>query len=263
MKHVRSFGENPLDIWEQHLADYLLFLKELAKTSEGKLKFGRKVVAASDIAEQFFCEKKVEMQYLHGEIETEAKIIGNEAHSKLLEDAVKVKREEMWRRIYGKNPVVALETLFFAKHDNIVVAGKPDSILFRNGFPLVVLEHKFSGKLVAYKTHHVQVRMYGLLLNNMGFDTRHLFYAIIVANPAAGSDGKLKKKVLEAINKNGPKEGTLELDNARVYLCKYNQEDAEKDLNWALKFWRQERDAMPTQNPNKCKTCEYFEKCQG
>jgi CRISPR/Cas system-associated exonuclease Cas4 (RecB family) len=263
VKHVRSFGENPLDKWEQHLADYLLFLKELAKTGEGKLKFGRKVVAASDIAEQFFCEKKVEMQYLHGEIETEAKIIGNEAHSKLLEDAAKVKREEMWRKIYGKSPVVALETLFFAKHDDIVVAGKPDSILFRNGFPLVVLEHKFSRKLVAYKTHHVQARMYGLLLNNMGFDTRHLFYAIIVADSAAGSDGNLKKKVLEAINKNGPKEGTLELDNARVYLCKYNQEDAEKNLNWALKFWKQERDAIPTQNPSKCKTCEYFEKCQG
>jgi CRISPR/Cas system-associated exonuclease Cas4 (RecB family) len=239
------------------------FLKELAEAREGILKFGKKVVAASDIAEQFFCEKKVEMQYLHGEIETEAKIVGTEAHGKLLEDAVRVKREELWQKIYGRNPVLALEPLFFEKFNDIIVAGKPDAILFRNGLPLVVLEHKFSRKPVAYETYHVQARIYGLLLNNIGFDTRLLFYAIIVADPAVRFGRNLKKKVLEAINKNGPKEGILELKNARVFLRKYNHGDAEKDLNWAVKFWKQEREAIPTQNPNKCKTCEYFEKCQG
>jgi hypothetical protein len=32
---------------------------------EGSLKFGTKVTAANDVAEQFFCEKKVETKYLH------------------------------------------------------------------------------------------------------------------------------------------------------------------------------------------------------
>lgn len=249
--------------WEQHLAEYLSFLRELAEAREGKLKFGRNVIAASDIAEQFYCEKKVEMQYLHGDIETEAKIAGSEAHGKLLEDAVQVKGEELWRKIYGRHPVLALETLFFARRGDIIMAGKPDSILFRNGLPLVVLEHKFSRKPVAYETHHIQARIYGLLLNSLGFDTRLLFYAIVVAEPAAKSDRNLKKRVLEAIEKNGPREAVLELDNARVFLCKYNQEDAERDLKWAVKFWKQEREAIPTQNTNKCKACEYFEKCQG
>jgi hypothetical protein len=85
--------------------------------------------------------------------------------------------------------------------------------------------------------------------------------AIVVADPVARSDKRLKKKVMEAINKNGPKEGTLELDNAKVFLCKYNHGDAEKDLNWAVKFWKKEREAIPTQNLNKCKTCGYYEKC--
>jgi PD-(D/E)XK nuclease superfamily len=258
----RNLGESPLDKWERHLAEYMSFLKELAESRESSLRFGRKVVAASDIAAQFFCEKKVEMQYLYGEVETEAKIVGTEAHGRLLEDAVRVKTEELWQKIYGRNPVLALESLFFAKFNDIIVAGKPDSILFKNGLPLVVLEHKFSRTPIAYETHHVQARIYGLLLNNVGFDTRLMFYAIIVADPAARSDRNLKKKVLKAIDKNGPKEGILELDNARVFLVKYNHGDAEKDLNWAIKFWKQEREAIPTQNPNKCKTCEYFEKCQ-
>jgi hypothetical protein len=259
----RNLGENSLHKWEQHLAKYLSFLRELTESRESSLRFGRKVVAASDIAAQFFCEKKVEMQYLYGEIETEAKIAGTEAHGKLLEDAVRVKTEELWQRIYGRNPVLALESLFFARFNGVIVAGKPDSILFRNGVPLVVLEHKFSRTLVAFETHHVQARIYCLLLNNMGFDTRLLFYAIIVADPTAPPDRDLKKKVLEAINRNGPKESILELDNARVFLVKYNHGDAEKDLNWAVKFWKHEREAIATQNPNKCKTCEYLEKCQG
>jgi hypothetical protein len=249
--------------WEQHLAKYLSFLEELSEVREGNLRFGRRVVAASDIAGQFFCEKKVEMQYTLGEIETEAKIVGTDAHENLLEDTVQVDREELWQSIYSADPVLALEALFFAKFKDIVVAGKPDSILFRNGVPLVVLEHKFSKRLVAYETHHVQARMYGLLLNNMGFDTRLLFYAIVVADPAARSDGSLKEKVLDAIGENGLKEGILELDNARIFLCKFNRGDAEKDLDWALKFWKKEREAIPTQNPNKCKTCEYLEKCHG
>jgi len=247
--------------WKQHLEEYLSFLKEVAEDREGILKFGRKVIAASDIAEQFFCEKKVEMQYLYGEIETEAKIVGTEGHSRLLEDVVKVRREELWQKIYGENPVLALESLFFAKFNDIIIAGKPDSILFRNGLPLVVLEHKFSRRLVAYETYHVQARMYCLLLGNIGFDTKLLFYAIVVADPVVQSDKNFKKNVLAAINKNGPREGILELDNARVFFCKYNQGDAEKNLNWAVKFWKKERQAIPTTNPNKCKTCEYFEKC--
>ncbi len=55
----------------------------------------RQELPQSDVAQQFFCEKKVEMQYLHGEIETEATMVGSAAHGKLLEDAVRVDREEL------------------------------------------------------------------------------------------------------------------------------------------------------------------------
>jgi hypothetical protein len=31
---------------------------------------------------------------------------------------------------------------------------------------------------------------------------------------------------------------------------KHNREEAEKDLDWAIKFWKKEREAIPTENPN-------------
>lgn len=227
-----------------------------------KLRFERSTIAASDIAEQFFCEKKVEMQFLYGEIESEAKMIGNQAHEKLLEDSVRVKREEMWQAIYGKDPVLALETLFLAQVKDVVIAGKPDSILFRDGYPLVVFEYKFSRNQTAYVTHHVQARTYGLLLESIGFNTSYLHYAIVIADPITRIDRSLKKRVAAAIGKNGLKDAVLEIENGKVYLHKYDRAEAEKDLDWAVKFWKKEREAIPTENTNKCRKCEYSSQCR-
>ena len=85
--------------WERQLEEYAFLIKQLVKKQEkgeGELRFNRCLIKASDIAEQYFCEKKVEMQYLHGEIETEAKILGIEAHEKLLEDTIKIKTSDLW-----------------------------------------------------------------------------------------------------------------------------------------------------------------------
>jgi hypothetical protein len=87
--------------WKAQLESFDSLLKELKQNREqgSRLRFGRSVIVASDIAEQFYCEKKVEMEYLHGEVETEAKNIGTEAHENLTEDSVKVKREQLWQDI--------------------------------------------------------------------------------------------------------------------------------------------------------------------
>ena len=71
--------------WKARLQYFDSLLEELGESREvgGKLRFNRSAVVASDIAGQFYCEKKVEMGYLHGEVETEAKAIGTEAHEKL------------------------------------------------------------------------------------------------------------------------------------------------------------------------------------
>jgi hypothetical protein len=88
--------------WRAQLEGFYSIVKELEQNRErdGRFRFGRSVVVASDIAEQFYCEKKLEMEYLHGKVETEAKAIGTEAHEKLTEDSVKVKREQLWRDLW-------------------------------------------------------------------------------------------------------------------------------------------------------------------
>lgn len=180
----------------------------------------------------------------------------------MLEDSVKVKRRELWQKIYGKKPVFALEMLLLAKHKDVILAGRPDSVLFQNGYPLIVFEYKFSKSRIAYMTHHVQARTYGILLRNMGFDTSRLFYAIAIVDPNARDDRELKRKVVGAIIKNGPKEAVLEMENASIHFHKFDQAKSEKDVDWAVDFWKESREAIPTRNTNKYKNCEYKRECK-
>ena len=61
--------------WERHPGVYHSLVEEFLNErdrDEGKLGFNRLSIIASDIAEQYFCEKKVEMQYLYGRVDTSA-----------------------------------------------------------------------------------------------------------------------------------------------------------------------------------------------
>jgi len=101
---------------------------------------------------------------------------------------------------------------------------------------------------------------YGILLNSMGFDTSQLLYALVIADPKARDDREFNQKVIDAVEENGPKEGTLDVDSARIQVHKFNQEEAKRDLDWAIEFWKSSREPIPTKRPNKCRTCEYIEK---
>jgi CRISPR/Cas system-associated exonuclease Cas4 (RecB family) len=250
--------------WKGQLERFDSLLKGLSQKQreKGELRFDRSFVIASDIAGQYYCEKKVEMQYLHGKVETEVKNIGTLAHEKLTEDSVKVKREELWQKIYGLEPVFALEMFLLANYNGVLLAGEPDSVLFAGGFPLVVFEYKFSRSSVAYPSYHVQAQTYGILLENMGFDTSRLFYAIVVADPKTKGSRELRQNVVDTIIRNGPREAVHSINDAKIYYSKFNRVNAEKDLAWALQFWRKNREAQPTSNQNKCARCEYQAKCE-
>ena len=251
--------------WKVSLENFNAILSELRQglqEQNRKLRFNKSFVIASDVASQFYCEKKVEMQYLLGRVETEAMSIGTAAHEKLTEDSVKVKRQELWQKIYGPQQVFALEMFLLAKYNEVLLAGKPDSVLFASGFPLVVFEYKFSQSSVDYPSYHVQAETYGVLLENMGFDTSKLFYAIVVADPKTKGSRQLRQFVVLSLKAYGLKEGAFSVPDAKIYVVKFNREIANKNLNWALAFWENSRKAQLTDNPNKCLRCKYKTDCQ-
>ena len=82
-----------MEKWKKTFEKYSSLWDELEKNKE-PLKFGRKWLNATDLSGQFYCEKKVELGYLHGKIETEDKNIGRYAHEGLTEESVPIKLDE-------------------------------------------------------------------------------------------------------------------------------------------------------------------------
>ena len=228
-----------------------------------RLKFNQLYVKASAIAEQFYCEVKVEMGHLHGRVETESKREGSEGHETLQSGSLEADREEILRRVFSGQMVIVHELPILAGFRDVVLAGQPDAILFKGGDPLVVFEYKFSNSPYPYRSYHVQARVYGRILDGAGFDTSDLFYAIVVAPRESRGDEGLFKRVIEAVNENGLGEGSLVVGNAHDYLYEYNQPAAERDIDWAIDYWLGARETTPVDNPAKCRSCEYREKCQG
>ncbi|MCR3906993.1 MAG: hypothetical protein NUK62_08230 [Tenericutes bacterium] len=103
-----------------------------------------------------------------------------------------------------------------SKYNDVVLASQPDSVLFEDGFPLVVFEYKFSRSKRAYPSYYVQAGFDGLLLKSLGFDTGRLFFAIVVADRTARNDSNLKDNVFEALVKKGSKNAVLPIENAVV-----------------------------------------------
>jgi len=248
--------------WEHQFERYHSLVEEVKRTRK-QLRFNRCFVQASHVALQHFCEKKVEMIHLHGDIETESKILGAEGHERLLQGSTHIDMRSLWKEIYGNRPVLALEMLILARYQDVFLVGRPDSILFTKGVPNIIFEYKFSKYKRPFRNNHVQARTYGLLLGKMGFDTEKLLYAIVLADPIAGRcDRELRTRVYAAVMKNGFQEAVLSVESARIFVHRFTESEAKREVNWALEFWKNRRGALPTMNPNKCVNCEYNTICR-
>lgn len=251
--------------WKSQLERYNSLrnkIAEIKEKNEGELMFSRCTIRASDVAGQYYCEKKIELEYLYGEVETETKNQGTQAHENLLEGSEAVSQEDLWKAVYSKEPVLAMEWLLLAEYGDVVLAGQPDSVLFEHGIPLVIFEYKFSRNKRTYPSYHVQAGFYGLLLKSIGFDTGNLFYAIVLADRTARDDPNLRDNALDTVKKNGLKKATLPIDNAVIYLNKFDEQEARSSLEWAIQFWKKQRKAICTVNQNKCRICEYYNECK-
>jgi hypothetical protein len=69
----------------------------------------------------------------------------------------------------------------FARFTDVILAGRPDVIVFMKGVPAFIIELKTASGNVSRLWRHekVQVGVYGLILDQMGFDCSKLKLVII------------------------------------------------------------------------------------
>ncbi|MBM3291790.1 hypothetical protein FJY84_03840 [Candidatus Bathyarchaeota archaeon] len=226
------------------------------------LRFDKQILFVNEIAGQYFCEKKLEMQHIHGRVETDLKTMGAEAHEMLIDDSEKVSQEELFLEIQKKKQVIAYEMKLLGEYRNITLFGRPDCVFFDKGIPKTVLEFKFSNYKKPFNDFHIQVGAYCLLLGKMGFKINELYYGIVMVNPSVKDKKNLINSILDYTSKNNFIDPIVDFGNARMYFCKYNSESILNELNWAIDYWTRQREAIPTTNQKKCMSCEYNKKCE-
>lgn len=129
--------------WQVKYNTQLSILEEI-KDSGNLLRFNNKYIKISDIASQYYCEKKVELRYVHGDIDTEEKLLGREGHDEIAQELVEVTIQQAWEHMFTTPRFSLSESLFFAKYKDLYLVFKPDRVLFVEGVPRMLIEFKFS-----------------------------------------------------------------------------------------------------------------------
>lgn len=226
-------------------------------------RFDQGFVAVSSIAQQYYCEAKVEQSYVHGDVPTETKDVGTSLHEEVLA-MEKVELKELVERI-GEAPLL---TASFGVHGRVLdvdVAGIPDAVVFERSVPRWVVELKTTkgDPTRLWDDQLVQVRVYGLLMEKMGFDCSRMSLALVrwrqedIKEPQKGDMlAKITRALLDG--------ETSEMEarfGMKFFVFPHDAAEAERAVAWAQGYWLGERGAVPTGSVGKCRICEYRDVC--
>ena len=109
-----------------------------------------------------------------------------------------------------------------------------------------------------------------MFLNELGFNTDSLLYTIIIAPLKIEKNIKLLTEIPGYVykkiknNKRGFPTSFNDIigTNINAYVYQFELDIAKKNVDWALGYWRGEREAELTKNIKKCRSCNYISGCE-
>jgi hypothetical protein len=242
------------------------------------LQTSKPVVGASvhKVAEQFYCEKQVDLALSHGDRENAQTSAGTEGHASATARSEAVPYDEFWDDVATDELVRYSEVPFSAEVAEVVLTGRTDLVEFQDGQPTAIVERKFTDRHQLYPDQEFQAWLYSYLLDVAGFDCENLRYAVLkIPRPLkAETDvlGMIDQHVLELMTEGVT--GTHQpFDEFGVYAhihdyrstnrfaSPYESRGLLEGLQWALGYWREEREPVPTSVAGKCRGCDFRAEC--
>lgn len=249
----------------------------------GKLRHGLNCLWPSEIADQFYCEYKVHLKRLHPEvlIKLPSLELGETSHTALVSQAKPITSSEIAQSIRMGKKVAICEWALEGSFDGVPIRGRPDFFSFEGKRALLVLDFKFSGAKEPFPNHKVQAEVYALLTGRMDFSTEELCLGIVMF-PSTGfvgshrEAGATKAARLQLLKEDGTlhkiserceqarrellagrtKKTTIESQDWKAFLFRFDARKAARDLAWALEYWLDEREPIPVKRwPRKCFAC--------
>ena len=242
----------------------LSLLDENELTKDPIFRHDLSFVGVSNISKQYYCEAKVEQAYINGEIPTELKDIGTNLHDEIFA-MEQVNREELVKHI-EKAPSLAATFRLCAEVGKLRVIGQPDAVVFEKGLPKWLIELKTTqgDHTRMWRDQVIQVRIYSLLLEKMGFDCSKLKLVLIRMRQKGNLDSYEKEDLLALVHDALKKKRTKVLEteySMKFFILAYIAKEAEEAILWAQDYWLNTREPIPTKKVSKCKSCEYNDVC--
>ncbi len=222
-------------------------------------------VAVSTIAGQFYCEYKVENEFAFGEVPTEAKDAGTDLHDELIPQEPITERQ-FAELVSRKEPSYAVLRVW-ATVGGLRIVGEPDHIVWSEGRPLWLVELKTTrgDPTSLWPDQMNQVRIYGLLLELMGFDCSRLRLALVRLRAGELTEeerGLWMERVSTHLESGKLAELEAKYRNAmKVHLLSHDRAAAEASVMEKRGYWLGEREATSSTSVGKCKACEYCSVC--
>ncbi len=233
------------------------------KESENTLKFGKGAIGVSDIAQQYFCEKELELDYEYPQEQTKAMKIGGEGHENITSLALPVTIEQAIKDALVKRnkPKCIYEFAVAWIYKKVPILGNVDEVWFQNGKAISIIERKFTNSLIPYPSHQVQARLYCLGLDDMGFNTSTTTYTIMLFKNKCHDCVNLADRSCSIFRST---HDYYKCKNSEVkqFTCEFSKTKALEELNWALDFWLNQRNATSSNNHNKCNACRQRDNCE-
>ena len=239
--------------------------EEFFDSAKREFRHGTRFVAVSSIAEQYYCEYKLENEFALGEVPTEAKDSGTALHDELM-PTERITKEEFAKLVERKEPSLAVLGVW-GPSGGLKVVGTPDHVIWSERRPLWVVELKTTkgDPTPLWEDQESQVRVYGLLLEKMGFDCTQLQLAVVRLKSGELKEEEKKEwivKVSGALLEGKTK--WLEVrypGKMRVHLLRHEAAKAEKVIASKAGYWLGDREPTSSTSAGKCRACEYNASC--
>ncbi len=245
------------DLWKRE--------REFHQSGARDLRHGISAVGVSTIAGQYYCEYKVENEFVHGEMPTEAKEEGTVLHEELM-PLKSISKDDLVKLVKRRGPTYAVLPVW-GKLAEIRLTGVPDHIIWAQEKPkwLVELKTTAGDPTPLWNDQRAQILIYGALLEKMGFDCSGLRLALVRLKSGALSEEKkaawtiLVSRCLES-------DRVEELERrhdggVKVHLIKHDALAAEACVREMQGYWLEQRDPISSKSVNKCRACEYHSLC--
>jgi len=245
------------DLWKRE--------EEFFRSSSKELRHGVSSVGVSTIAGQFYCEYKVENEFKFGEVPTEAKDQGTALHDELIPQEA-ITEKQFAKLVSRKEPSYAVLRVW-GSVSGLRLVGMPDHIVWSEGRPLWLVELKTTkgDPSSLWPDQMNQIRIYGLLLDLMGFDCSRLRLALVRLRTGELTDEE-RGLWIERISTHLESGKLLQIETKyrnvmKVHLLAHDKAAAEMSIMEKRGYWLGEREPTSSTSVGKCKACEYNSVC--